>query len=129
MMMQREEKIVFVLLLMALGSLAVAFWAFAPDDSGNDGLSNSKLQEWSDPEVSISVEGLVQEIKPTKSGGHILVTIDSTPLPIFVTRQAGAEKILGVLKRGDRLWVRGMQKDYQGQEEIEVTRPSDVKII
>ena len=72
---------------------------------------------------------MVKEVKPTKSGGHILVTIDSTSLPIFITRQAGAEKILGGLKRGDRLWVRGMQKDYQGREEIEVTRSSDVKII
>ena len=129
MMMQREEKMVFVLLLMALGSLAVAFWAFAPDDGRNDSVSSSPLPERYDSGMSALVEGLVKEIKPTKSGGHILVSIDSTPLPIFITRQAGAEKILGSLKRGDRLWVRGMQKDYQGRKEIEVTRPSDVKII
>ena len=129
MMMQREEKVVLVLLLMALGSLAVAFWAFAPDDSGNDGLSRAGLQEWSGPEVSTSLEGLVQEIKPTKSGGHILVTIDSTPVPIFITRQAGAEKLLGVMKKGDRLWAKGLQKYYPGREEIEVTRLADVKIL
>lgn len=129
MMMQREEKMVFVLLLMALGSLAVAFWAFAPDDGRNDSVSASPLPERDDSGISTLAEGLVEEIKPTKSGGHILVTIDSTSLPIFITRQAGAEKILGGLKRGDRLWVRGMQKDYQGREEIEVTRSSDVKII
>jgi hypothetical protein len=32
MRMQKEEKIVVVLLLMALGSLAVAFWAFGPEE-------------------------------------------------------------------------------------------------
>ena len=32
MRMQKEEKIVVVLLLMALGSLAVAFWAFSPEE-------------------------------------------------------------------------------------------------
>ena len=31
MRLQKEEKIVVVLLLMALGSLAVAFWTFGPD--------------------------------------------------------------------------------------------------
>ena len=31
MWMQKEEKIVVVLLFMALGSLAVAFWAFSLD--------------------------------------------------------------------------------------------------
>jgi hypothetical protein len=32
MSMQKEEKIAVVLLLMALGSLSVAFWAFYPDE-------------------------------------------------------------------------------------------------
>lgn len=31
--MQKEEKIVVVLLFMALGSLAAAFWAFSPEES------------------------------------------------------------------------------------------------
>jgi hypothetical protein len=129
MMMQREEKLVFVLLLMALGSLAVAFWAFAPDDNRSDSISASPPPERYDSEMSTLTEGLVKEIKPTKSGGHIMVTIDSNSVPIFITRQAGADKLLGVLKRGDRIRAKGLQKDYQGREEIEVTRPSDVKII
>jgi len=129
MMMQREEKMVFVLLLMALGSLAVAFWAFAPDDGRSDDLSHSELSERYDTGISTLAEGLVRDIKPTKTGGHLLVTIDTTPVPIFISRQAGAEKLLGVLKRGDRLWAKGMQRDYQGREEIEVTRSSDVKIL
>ena len=129
MMMQREEKMVFVLLLMALGSLAVAFWAFAPDDGRSNDLYHSELQESYDAGVSTLAEGLVRDIKPTKTGGHLLVTIDTTPVPIFISRQAGAEKLLGVLKRGDRLWAKGMQRDYQGREEIEVTRSSDIRIL
>lgn len=129
MMMQKEEKMVFVLLLMALGSLAVAFWAFSSDDGSDDNISDSEFQEEYDAGISALVEGLVQEIKPTKSGGHILITIDSSPTPIFISRQAGAEKLLEVLKRGDRIRAKGMQRDYQGQKEIDVTRPSDVKIL
>ena len=45
MRMQKEEKIVVVLLLMALSSLAVAFWAFAPDEDGLESSSDSASQK------------------------------------------------------------------------------------
>ena len=45
MIMQKEEKVVFVLLLMALGSLAVAFWAFSSDDGSDDVISDSEFLE------------------------------------------------------------------------------------
>ena len=130
MMMQKEEKIVLVLLLMALGSLAVAFWAFSPDDSGNESLSGSVTQERPEEAGPLTwVEGMIVEIKPTKTGGHLLVKIDSTSDPIFISRNAGAEKLSGVLNKGDRIKARGMQRDYQGQVEIEVSRLSDIQIL
>jgi len=130
MMMQKEEKVVFVLLLMALGSLAVAFWAFSPDDGEGGSLSGSVIQERpEDADRSTSVEGMIVEIKPTKTGGHLLIKIDSTSNPIFISRNAGAEKLSGVLKKGDRITARGMQRDYQGQKEIEVSQLSDIEII
>ncbi|MGB7571087.1 MAG: hypothetical protein WBL87_04965 [Methanothrix sp.] len=130
MMMQKEEKMVFVLLLMALGSLAVAFWAFSPDDGGNESFSGSGIQERTeDPGPLTWVEGMIVEIKPTKTGGHLLIKIDSTSDRIFISRNAGAEKLSGDLKKGDRITARGMQRDYQGQKEIEVSRLSDIEII
>ena len=79
MRMQKEEKIVVVLLLMALGSLAVAFWAFSPEDGGQKSSSDSMSQK----DAGLSVEGLVLEIKPTKSGGNLLLKLDSTPASDF----------------------------------------------
>ena len=130
MMMQREEKIVFVLLLMALGSLAVAFWAFSPDDGENESFSGSAIQEISEDSGPLTwVEGMIVEIKPTKTGGHLLIKIDSTSDRIFISRNAGAEKLSSVLKKGDRITAKGMQREYQGQEEIEVSRLSDIQIL
>ncbi len=121
---------VFVLLLMALGSLAVAFWAFSPDDGGNENYSDSENKEKSgDSGLLTSVEGVIVEMKPTKSGGHLIINIDSTSTPIFVSREAGAEKLSAVLKKGDRIMAKGMQRDYLGQEEIEVSRFSDLHIL
>ena len=130
MMMQKEEKIVLVLLLMALGSLAVAFWAFSPDDNGKESSSGSAIQERTeDPGPLTWVEGMIVEIRPTKTGGHLLIKIDSTSDPIFISRKAGAEKLSNVLKKGDRITAKGMQRDYQGQKEIEVSRLSDIQIL
>src|SRR5512137_2009917 len=128
MKMQKEEKMVFVLLLMALGSLVVAFGAFSSDDGGNGDYYGSETQERSEDIGSLtSVEGLIVEMKPTKSGGHLMIDIDSTSTPIFISRSAGAEKLSAIQEKGDRITAKGRQRNYQGQEEIEVSRLSDVK--
>jgi hypothetical protein len=57
MRMQKEEKIVVVLLLMALGSLAIAEWAFG--DSNQSAASGK-------PDSTISVEGYVLDMKTTR---------------------------------------------------------------
>ena len=56
MRMQKEEMIVVVLLLMVIGSLAVAFWAFAPEDDAAKSPSKSKSLN----AAPTSVEGMVQ---------------------------------------------------------------------
>jgi DNA/RNA endonuclease YhcR with UshA esterase domain len=122
MRMQKEEKIVVVLLLMALGSLAVAWWAFAPDQS-TEALTVAKSGG------SIHLEGLVLELKPTKSGGHLQIRLDSTSTPVFVPRESGAGVLLKILNPGDRVRIRGTLKEYQGQEEIEIARAFDVVLL
>jgi len=123
--MQKEEKIVVVLLLMALGSLAVAFWAFAPHGGELEGSSNSVSQK--DP--GISVDGMVTEINPTRTGENLLIRLDSTSIPIFISRTSGAKGLSSSLKIGDRVMINGNQKEFQGQKEIEVSRSSDVRVI
>ena len=135
MRMQKEEKVVVVLLLMALGSLAVAFWAFSSDsfpsgsfdsdssDSASGSLWNGEGKAGGQ---SISLQGSIVELKRTGSGGHLLISLDSTSLPVFVPARSGAEELAGALKRGDRIEVKGTVREYQGREEIEVSRSSDV---
>ncbi|HNY35554.1 MAG TPA: hypothetical protein PKK68_12920 [Methanothrix soehngenii] len=123
MRMQKEEKTVVVLLFMALGSLSVAFWAF---DSGDD------LQEGivsAGDEARISVEGLVIEMNPTKSGDNLIMNLDSTPLPVFVPRDSGAKEILGRISLGDRIQVNGVLREYNGNKEIKLERAEDLERI
>ena len=122
MRMQKEEMIVVVLLLMVIGSLAVAFWAFGPEDDAAKSPSKSL-------NAGLSVEGMVTEINPTRTGENLLIRLDSTSIPIFIPRTSGARELSSRLKKGDSLMVKGIQKEFQGQEEIEVSRSSDVQIL
>ena len=130
MRMQKEEKIVVVLLLMALGSLAVAFWAFAPDGGEKDSSLGSQSQKDSSKGSSSgeSIEGEVLQIKPTRSGGNLLIKLDGSDLDVFVPANAGAKELLSRIKAGDRLSVRGTVSSYQGSEELVVSSQNDVRV-
>jgi hypothetical protein len=127
MRMQKEEKIVVVLLLMALGSLAVAFWAFAPYDGEQGGSFSSESQM--SASSGICIEGQVLEIKPTRSGGNLLLKLDGSELAIFIPAKAGAKELLSRIKLGDRLSVRGTLSSYQDSEELVVSKKTDVQVL
>ncbi|MDD4094339.1 MAG: hypothetical protein PHF94_06960 [Methanothrix sp.] len=120
MRMQKEEKTVVVLLFMALGSLSVAFWAFDFGDDLQEGIVSAG------DEARISVEGLVIEMNPTKSGDNLIMNLDSTPLPVFVPRDSGAKEILGRISLGDRIQVNGVLWEYNGNKEIKLERAEDL---
>ncbi|HSD57105.1 MAG TPA: hypothetical protein VLB04_02900 [Methanotrichaceae archaeon] len=122
MRMQKEEKIVVVLLFMALGSLAVASWAFSPEET-----EESAVQAKEDSLHSL--EGIVQEINPTKTGGHLLIKLDSTQMPVFVPREAGADEVQRKVNSGDRIRVKGMVAEFGGKEELKVSRAADIEVI
>ncbi len=122
MRMQKEEKIVVVLLLMALGSLAVANWAFGTEVTGE---SSAKAKENS----QISLEGLVLEMNPTKTGGNLVIKLDSTSMPIFVPRDSGAKDVQSRVNIGDRIMVRGAATEFGGKDELKVNRATDIEVV
>ena len=84
------------------------------------------IQRAKDYEDKGDLRSSIVELKRTGSGGHLLISLDSTSLPVFVPARSGAEELAGALKRGDRIEVKGTVREYQGREEIEVSRSSDV---
>lgn len=120
MRMQKEEKIVVVLLLMALGSLAVAQWTFGDSDqSAVSGKSDS----------SISVEGHVLGMTTTKTGGNLVFHLDTTNNSIFVPSGSGAKDIQSRVHSGDQVKIKGKLSEFNGKMEIKVDRSADVEII
>jgi DNA/RNA endonuclease YhcR with UshA esterase domain len=119
MRLQKEEMVAVVLLLMALGSLAAAAWALGGLEKSATAKADSK----------VSVEGVVLELNPTKSGGNLILKLDSTPAAVFVPQDSGAQDVMDKVGIGDRICVKGSPTEYQGSEEIKVDRAMDIQVI
>lgn len=119
MRLQKEEKIAVVLLLMAISSLAIAAWAIGGFEQSVTAEDRSK----------VSVEGKVLKINPTKSGGNLIIQLDSVPASIFVSQDSGAQEIMSRVKIGDEIRARGRMTEFQGADEIKVDRAGDIEII
>ncbi|MGB3943762.1 MAG: OB-fold nucleic acid binding domain-containing protein [Methanothrix sp.] len=116
-MMQKEEKVVVVLLFMALGSLASASWALGDFEEDPDEIS-----------ISLVAEGTVSSMKTT-TGGHLIIRLQSSSIPIFVSRESGAEEMAVRVAKGDRIRAVGEISEYEGRREISVKRPADVEVL
>lgn len=117
--LQKEEKIAIVLLLMAISSLGVAAWAVGGFEKSVTANANSE----------VSLEGKVIELNPTKSGGNVVLQLDSTPTAVFISQSSGAKEVIGKVKIGDRIRVKGKLTDFQGSKEIAVNMAKDVEMI
>ena len=117
--MQKEEKVVVVLLFMALGSLLVASWALGDFDApaGSDEVP-----------ISIVSEGQVSSIQTT-TGGHLILRLQSSAMPIFVKSESGALDVAMKVAKGDRIRVRGEVTEYEGLRELAVRRSEDVQVL
>jgi hypothetical protein len=117
--LQKEEKVVIVLLFMALGSLAAASWALGDFDA-DPGPNPSP--------VSIVSEGIVSSVQPTDAG-HLILRLSSSAMPIFVSRECGAEDVAERVAKGDRVRAKGEIAEYEGRREISVSRSEDVEVL
>jgi len=128
MRMQKEEKIVVILLFMALGSLAPAFWAFSPEQSSSQASGNIDSPEVFRTSL-IVLEGRITRAENTRTGGNLILNLDSTAMPIFIPASAGAKELSIQLERGKRVRITGTITSYQGEDELKVSRKTDVLLL
>ena len=128
MRMQKEEKIVVVLLFMALGSLATAFWAFSPEEGDNPASGGLVSQEDS-RSLPITLEGRITGAESTRSGGNLILNLDSTQMPVFIPASAGAKELSAQLQKDTRVRITGTINSYQGKDELKVSRKADVQLL
>lgn len=116
--MQKEEKIVVVLLVMAALSLIIAYFGFSSQVGVYS--SDSKLGE------RIYVEGTILSKQMTGKGDNLVLTLSNLNIKVFVSKDDGAKELYDMLKTGDRVKITGKVQEYRNAREIVVESAKDV---
>jgi len=120
-MMQKEEKIVVVLLVMAVLSLIIGYFGFAPVASAYS--LESKVGE------NVYAEGTIIQKQMTYKGDNLKLTISNENLNVnvFIFRDNGAKEVYDGFENGDKVKVDGKVAQYQNAMEIVVESAKDVR--
>jgi DNA/RNA endonuclease YhcR with UshA esterase domain len=130
--MEKEEKVVVILLLMTLSSLLTAYLCFG-SGLGAGQTSGGDVRQYT-PESAVgervSLEAEILSKSFTYKGEHLVLQVDcnSEVLSVFIPKTAGAEVLNLSVKKGDFISVTGTISEYEGKKEIKVERKEDIYI-
>lgn len=129
--MEKEEKVMVLLLFMTLTSLVTAYLCFGPEltASGQEAGEEAKpyTRESGEGE-KVFLEAQVLSKRLTYTGEHLLLQVDynSEVLSVFIPKTAGAESLNNSVQKGDIISVTGTVSEYEGKREIKVERKEDI---
>jgi DNA/RNA endonuclease YhcR with UshA esterase domain len=131
--MEKEEKVVVVLLIMALSSLSTAYVFFGSEIAGAEQKSEGKaLQYTHESEVGekVTLDAEVLSKRFTYKGDHLLLEVDfdSEVLSVFIPNTAGAEALNSSINEGDFIRITGIISEYEGKKEIKVEKKEDITL-
>lgn len=129
--MEKEEKVVVVLLIMALSSLSTAYVFFEYELAGTGQASEGKVLQYSHESgvgEKVTLDAEVLSKRFTYTGDHLLleVNFDSEVLSVFIPKTAGAEALNSSINKGDLISITGTISEYKGKKEIRVERKEDI---
>jgi DNA/RNA endonuclease YhcR with UshA esterase domain len=129
--MEKEEKVMVLLLFMTLTSLMTAYLCFGPEltASGQEtGEEATPYTRESREGEKVFLEAQVLSNRLTYTGGHLLLQVDcnSEVLSVFIPKTAGAEALNNSIQKGDFISLTGTVSEYEGKREIKVERKEDI---
>jgi DNA/RNA endonuclease YhcR with UshA esterase domain len=117
-MIQKEEKIVAVLLVMAVLSLIIGYFGFVPQVAAYS--DNSKIGE------RIRVEGTILSKQMTATGDNLVLSISNHNVKVFISRDNGAKEVYEILNPGDQVHINGKVAQYRNIREIVIESAIDI---
>ncbi len=125
-MLQKEEKITIILMVMSLLVLIIVYFGFIADS-----METSQYSEQSVTGDRVVLHGVVVGKVGTFTGDHLILRVDSegSRVKVFIHCDNGAEKVNNIIDIADTVEVTGTVEEYQGEKEIVVEQPGDVKIL
>ena len=130
--MEKEEKVVVVLLIMALSSLSTAYVFFGSELAGAGQSGERALQYTHESGVGekVTLDAEVLSKRFTYTGEHLLLDVDfdSEVLSVFIPKNAGAEALNSMIHEGDLISITGTVSEYKGKKEINVGKKEDITL-
>ncbi len=125
-MLQKDEKITVVLMVMALLVIIIAYFGFIA--GGSD---PSEYTDRSNVGDKVMLHGQVVDKRGTFTGDHLILTVDSerSIVKVFVNRNNGASLVNKSVDVADTVEITGILEEYEGEIEIVVERPGDVRVL
>ena len=129
--MEKEEKIVAVLLAMAILSLGVAYVTFFQSNDGHIGNDALQLNEQSAIGEFVYFEGTILSKRFTFKGDHLLLSVDhdQNVVKVFIPNDKGAEYIDDMVNENDLVRIQGIVDEYQDEREVVVQSKNDVTVL
>ncbi len=129
--MEKEEKVMVLLLFMTLTSLITAYLCFGPELTASGQETGEEAKPYtreSGEGERVLLEAQVLSKRLTYAGGHLLLQVDcnSEVLSVFIPKTAGAEALNNSIREGDFISVTGTISEYEGKREIKVERKEDI---
>lgn len=132
--MEKEEKVMVLLLFMTLTSLMTAYLFFGPELTASGQEAGEEVKQYtreSGEGEKVFLEAQVLSKRLTYTGGHLLLQVDcnSEVLSVFIPKTAGAEALNNSIQKGDFISVTGTVSEYEGKREIKVERKEDILLV
>jgi len=119
-MFERQERVAILLLVSVAIAVIVAHFILA--GLGKQPFARSFTNTSADGELVV-VEGQIDQITLTKSGGHMTLSVNN--LSIFLPAQVGQAVSL---QKGDTISVYGIVQTYRGKKEVVISSFEDIRI-
>ncbi len=117
-MLQKEEKTVVVLLVMAVLSLIIAYFGFSQQTNAYS--SDSKIDE------RVYAEGTILSKQMTGKGDNLILKLSNLNVKVFISKNNGAREVFDSIKNGDNVRIKGKVSIYRDEREIVVESAKDV---
>lgn len=119
-MFVRQERIAIVLLCAVSLTILAASVILTGMDKAD---LASEYTPQSDEGTLVHLQGQVQDIRATKTGGHVAVSVNGTT--VFIPAAVAGTV---TLHPGDLVSLYGIVQTYRGEKEVVVNSPRDILI-
>ena len=120
-MLERQEKTALAVLICVVGIVLAAHLLF--DAAGRSRFAAPYSEEVPDGAFVI-LDGRIEAVTETSTGGHLILTVNGTPVFLPQNVAAGLE-----LREDENVTLYGVVQTYRGKREVVVSSAADLRVL